>query len=152
MNVKSYAPAAGWGTDWAEPAKAAFELWISLWPAAPLFGVEWRFGDMATKWSSMSGLKVVNPFAGTVRSVGADEPSVPESLMVEAPADADDLTRIKGVGPALATQLNGLGVYKLSQLAGFSTEDLRWIDANLSSFRGRCFRDDWIGQAKALLG
>jgi NADH-quinone oxidoreductase subunit E len=81
-----------------------------------------------------------------------DEPAVPASLLVEAPRDADDLTVIKGIGPGLARQLNGLGVYKLAQLAEFSEEDLTWIDANLSSFKGRCFRDDWIGQAKALLG
>jgi NADH-quinone oxidoreductase subunit E len=72
--------------------------------------------------------------------------------MVEAPRDADDLTAIRGIGPGLARQLNGLGVYKFSQLAAFSEEDLAWVDANLSSFKGRCFRDDWTGQAKVLLG
>jgi len=170
--------------DWTDQAVAAFEYWISLWPTAPMFGVEWRFADAVVQWNPLMGPTVkpsatpdetATPAAATIEAVaeieiapvaapaaettvepvpGAEEiePAVPASLMIEAPQDADDLTAIKGIGPALARQLNGLGVYKLSQLAEFSQEDLAWVDANLSSFNGRCFRDDWIGQAKALLG
>jgi predicted flap endonuclease-1-like 5' DNA nuclease len=165
--------------DWTGPATAAFEYWISLWPVAPLFGVEWRFADTVVRWNPMTGVTagpaaeaaaapvteaepvievapVAEPVvAMAVESAPADEPTeptVPASLMVEAPRDADDLTAIRGIGPGLARQLNGLGVYKFSQLAAFSEEDLAWVDANLSSFKGRCFRDDWTGQAKVLLG
>ncbi|MEO1143306.1 MAG: GFA family protein, partial [Pseudomonadota bacterium] len=35
-------------------------------------------------------------------------------LLAEAPEDVDDLTKIKGVGPGLQTQLHNLGVYKSS--------------------------------------
>ena len=31
---------------WAKPSRDAFEFWISFFPTAPLFGVEWRFGQM----------------------------------------------------------------------------------------------------------
>jgi len=79
-------------------------------------------------------------------------PTVPASLMVTAPTEVDDLTVIKGVGPALARQLNALGVYKYSQIAAFSDDEFAWIDMNLPAPRGRCFRNDWAGQAKALLG
>jgi hypothetical protein len=31
---------------WARPGKDAFEFWVSFFPTAPLFGVEWRFAGM----------------------------------------------------------------------------------------------------------
>jgi predicted flap endonuclease-1-like 5' DNA nuclease len=180
---------------WSTPAADAFKFWTSLWPTAPLFGVEWRYADAFAQWSPLMGkhadtnsaapkaakpkaakpkmvktqtvaaeaapaakitpaaeiTPVVASIAAPAETTGSTEPGVPTSLMVKAPADADDLTVIKGVGPALARQLNGLGVYKISQIAGFSDEDFAWVDLNLSAPRGRCFRDDWAGQAKALL-
>lgn len=166
---------------WTAPATAAFEYWVSLWPTAPIFGVAWRFADTGAKRNLKPAESVTSAqpaeYATEVEAAAAplvritldvepvfkaaakparanrsSEPTVPASLMVQAPQDPDDLTAIKGIGPSLARQLNGLGVYKLSQIAEFSDEDLAWIDLNLSSFRGRCFRENWIGQAKALLG
>lgn len=93
----------------------------------------------------------IEPAVEAAEAPAVDEPEVPASLMVVAPEATDDLTRIKGVGAGLARQLNGLGVYKLEQIAGFTEQDLAWVDANLRSFKGRCFRDDWIGQARALI-
>ncbi|MEO1773622.1 MAG: hypothetical protein AAFS07_01585 [Pseudomonadota bacterium] len=72
----------------------------------------------------------------------------PAGLLAEKPAKIDDLKMIKGIGPALEKQLNGLGIYQFEQIAGFSEKDLTWVDDNLTAFKGRCFRDDWIGQAK----
>ncbi|HUS55365.1 MAG TPA: hypothetical protein VMY41_15350 [Thermohalobaculum sp.] len=40
----------------------------------------------------------------------------------------------------------------LSQIANFSKRDLTRIDKKLTAFKGRCFRDDWVGQAKAIVG
>ena len=81
-------------------------------------------------------------------------PKKPSGLKSEAPAEADDLKLIKGIGPSLERQLNGLGIYSFEQLAGFDDEDLAWVDANIetATFKGRCFRDDWVGQAKSQLG
>lgn len=76
----------------------------------------------------------------------------PAVLMDEAPAQPDDLKRIKGVGPKLEAELNGLGIWTFSQVAALSLGDLEWVDENLTSFKGRSVRDDWVGQAKALLG
>ena len=39
----------------------------------------------------------------------------------------------------------------LGDLWGLLPEDLEIVDASLTSFKGRCYRDDWVGQAKALL-
>jgi predicted flap endonuclease-1-like 5' DNA nuclease len=75
----------------------------------------------------------------------------PAGLYDAAPAEADDLTRIKGVGPKLQALLNDLGVYRFDQIAGFSEADLAWVDAHLATFKGRPFRDGWIEQARTLM-
>ncbi|MBH1943260.1 hypothetical protein I5L01_03345 [Erythrobacter sp. YJ-T3-07] len=67
-----------------------------------------------------------------------------------APEGADDLTRLKGVGPKLATQLNTLGVTSFAQIAGWSEADIDRIDDQLGRFKGRIRRDNWIEQAKLL--
>ncbi len=59
---------------------------------------------------------------------------------------------IKGIGPSLEGKLNALGIYKFEQIADFTEENLTWIDDHLVTFKGRCFRDDWVGQAKGLMG
>ena len=71
----------------------------------------------------------------------------------EAPAAAsggDDLTRIKGLGPKLATTLNGLGVTSFAQIAAWDEAEITRIDSQLGRFEGRIQRDDWVGQARFL--
>ncbi|MEL7028334.1 MAG: 50S ribosomal protein L21, partial [Pseudomonadota bacterium] len=66
-----------------------------------------------------------------------------------APENADDLTKIAGVGPKLAELLNELGIYTYAQIAAWTPENVAWVDARLK-FKGRIERDDWIGKAKEL--
>lgn len=75
----------------------------------------------------------------------------PERL--EAPRDggADNLKRIKGIGPKLEEVLNRLGYYHFDQIAAWTPEEIAWVDTNLEDFRGRATRDDWVGQAKVLV-
>jgi large subunit ribosomal protein L19 len=63
---------------------------------------------------------------------------------------ADDLTRIKGVPAELAGQLNGLGVIRFDQIANFSDDDIANVDETLA-LGGRIEKDDWVGQAQALV-
>jgi predicted flap endonuclease-1-like 5' DNA nuclease len=63
---------------------------------------------------------------------------------------ADDLSRIKGVGPKLVTLLNSLGITRYEQIAGWNDEDLDRIDAQLGAFAGRPRRDSWVEQARLL--
>lgn len=198
---------------WTKPGKEMFEFWVSFWPVAPAFGVEWRFADAmprftprileldearadeATKPAAKekaprkkpasrkaavkqaveavaapveaaaevtaatteaiveAGIAAAEEVAtGTVPPAGDGLPARPAALFDTAPEQVDDLKLIKGIGPGLEKQLNGLGVYTFKQIAGFSDDDLAWIDDNLTTFKGRCFRDDWVGQAKAQLG
>ncbi|MCA8867501.1 MAG: NADH-quinone oxidoreductase subunit NuoE [Rhodobacteraceae bacterium] len=74
----------------------------------------------------------------------------PAMLKSARDTGADDLKRIKGVGPKLETLLNSLGVWHFDQIAGWSSEEIAWVDENLTGFRGRVSRDDWQAQAKIL--
>ena len=65
-------------------------------------------------------------------------------------AAADDLKKIKGVGPKLEELLHSLGIYHFGQIAGWGPAEVAWIDSNLEGFSGRVTRDDWVGQAKLL--
>ncbi|MFK7731131.1 MAG: hypothetical protein AB8B48_05865 [Pseudomonadales bacterium] len=71
-------------------------------------------------------------------------------LFTERPLRVDNLKRIKGIGPKLETMLNDLGIYQFEQIAMFTLKDLAWIDDNLSAFKGRAKRDNWVLQAAGL--
>ena len=75
--------------------------------------------------------------------------SVPPELAAD-PGAADDLTRIKGLGPKLAALLRTLGITRFDQIAGWSEADVARIDAQLGAFQGRSERDAWIEQARYL--
>ena len=66
------------------------------------------------------------------------------------PLPADDLKRIKGVGPKLETLLKSLGVTSFSQIAAWDDDEIDRIDAQLGAFAGRIRRDDWPAQARYL--
>lgn len=70
--------------------------------------------------------------------------------LAEPPADGgDDLTQIRGIGPKLERLLKDNGVFLLRQIADLEDEESAWLDT-LPSYRGRIYRDDWVGQARAL--
>lgn len=68
----------------------------------------------------------------------------------EAMPAQDDLKKISGIGPRLEKVLNGRGIQGYADIAGMSAAALKKIDADLD-LDGRVIRDDWAGQAKALL-
>ncbi len=61
--------------------------------------------------------------------------------------DADDLKRIKGVGPVLEGKLNDAGIYHFWQVAALTADQITELEEEMS-FPGRMERDDWVGQAK----
>lgn len=75
----------------------------------------------------------------------APEPAV-EPAAPAAPA-ADDLTRMKGVGPRLAERLNSVGITSFAQIAAMTPAEADALDARLGDFQGRIHRDRWIEQA-----
>jgi NADH-quinone oxidoreductase subunit E len=70
---------------------------------------------------------------------------------IDKPEKPDDLKLISGVGPKLEQVLNGLGVWTFAQIAGWTPEEVAWVDDYLA-FAGRIGRDEWLRQAKALTG
>lgn len=92
--------------------------------------------------------------AATAALKPAPEPAptpAPKPAPTPAPAaTADDLARIKGVGPKLVALLGELGVTSYAQIAAWSDADVERIDAQLGRFKGRIARDQWIAQAKLL--
>jgi len=76
-------------------------------------------------------------------------PAILQAARAGAP---DDLKLIRGVGPKMEALLHGLGFFHFDQIAGWSEENLRWVDRRLEGFKGRARRDDWIGQANKLAG
>lgn len=62
----------------------------------------------------------------------------------------DDLKKITGVGPKLERVLNKQGISTYAQIANMSAKEMAKIGENLG-FPGRIERDDWAGQAKALI-
>jgi predicted flap endonuclease-1-like 5' DNA nuclease len=63
---------------------------------------------------------------------------------------ADDLLKIKGIGPKLNEVLNGLGVHRFDQIANWSAGDVDKVDDHLGAFKNRIGQEEWIPQAKLL--
>ncbi len=62
----------------------------------------------------------------------------------------DDLKLIKGVGPAIEKTLNEMGIFRFEQIAAMSEYDIDRVARKLKGFHSRIYREDWMGQARAL--
>ncbi len=80
----------------------------------------------------------------------ADDGTRPETLSAPRAGGADDLKRIKGIGPKLEKLCNEMGVYHFDQISGWNATEVAWMDANLKGFKGRVTRDEWVAQASLL--
>jgi predicted flap endonuclease-1-like 5' DNA nuclease len=74
----------------------------------------------------------------------------PEALDGPRDGGADDLKKIKGVGPKLEKLCNKLGFYHFDQIAAWTADEVAWVDQNLEGFKGRVTRDNWVEQARLL--
>lgn len=81
---------------------------------------------------------------------GKDEGTKPKTLTEARAGGADDLKRIKGIGPKMEKLCNTLGFYHFDQIAAWNDQEVAWVDANLEGFKGRVTRDTWVDQAKLL--
>lgn len=76
-------------------------------------------------------------------------PGRPELYAAPPDHGGDELTRIAGVDADLAARLQALGVYDFSQIAGWSAENVAWLEAELA-IEGRIGAEGWQHQAAAL--
>ena len=63
---------------------------------------------------------------------------------------ADNLEKIRGIGPMLRQLLNDTGVFYYWQIAEWSEQDVASVDALLPGYQGRITRDRWVEQAREL--
>lgn len=72
---------------------------------------------------------------------------------ISAPAEnKDDLTVINGIGTFIEKKLNKLGINSYQQLTELNDTLITAVTEAIQFFPGRIKRDDWVGQAKTLLG
>lgn len=129
-----------------------------LKPSAPLAeeatvrdGVgSWRYESDAKPYRAEAASADGEDFDGDGVVEGKGEGVRPAALDGPRGGVADDLKKIKGVGPKMEKLLNSLGFYHFDQVAGWSADEVAWVDANLEGFKGRVSRDEWVAQAKLL--
>lgn len=82
------------------------------------------------------------------------KPETPEAWRPEGlpgpKGEADDLKRIRGVGPKIEKTLNALGIYHYYQIAALSRENILWLNNHLH-FPGRIEREAWVKQTRELV-
>lgn len=86
--------------------------------------------------------------AAVLRTAPETDAGIPP-LLEAAPAEPDDLLKLKGVGPKILKLLNDLGIYSFAQIAAWTPDQISWIESKLD-FKGRVTREDWVAQAKKL--
>lgn len=147
------------------PPAARFEAPVHLDPP-PMAGVMAGIGEViavaAQEEADEARARKDDPEAGT-----PDGPEPPQTIAAEpdpTPAPpappiletrdgevaADDLRRIKGLGPKMLTVLHSLGITSYAQIAAWSDADLDQLDTQLGAFAGRPRRDNWVEQARLL--
>lgn len=92
-----------------------------------------------------------DPVAVPPVATDADTTGKPVFLTAARDGGPDDLKLIKGVGPKLEQTLHDMGIFHFDQIAVWGPAEKAWMDDNLEGFKGRVTRDDWVGQAKALM-
>lgn len=70
-----------------------------------------------------------------------------QPLAPTAPA-ADDLTRIKGIGPSFAKALSTAGVTSFAAIAAWTEEDMETIAAQIKTTPARIKKNDWVQAAR----
>ena len=61
---------------------------------------------------------------------------------------ADDLQRIKGIGPFIEDKLHALGIYTFRQVGNMTPELEETVNVAIEFFSGRIKRDEWARQAR----
>ncbi len=135
---KRFGSAAGFDDKGEAPKSPAVQKDVAVSEAAPVAEPRVRRKPVAADPSAEA----------PKRTVKARTPKQAASLPAKRKA-VEDLKQISGIGPKLEKVLKAKGVTRVSQIAGWSEEDVASFDAALG-LDGRIGRDDWVGQAKKL--
>ena len=124
--------------------------------------IERHYADMAP--AKPAAVAIANP-PSAPHPVGPPEPAPmgpvegeashpgkrPPGFLAPRGGKADDLKRIRGVGPQNEGRLHALGVWHFSQIAAWTHDNVLWVGSYLA-FPGRIDREEWLAQAKVLAG
>ncbi|MCB9930448.1 MAG: hypothetical protein H6844_13670 [Alphaproteobacteria bacterium] len=145
-------PAAAAAADAAAETDAAADGEDEVMEAAPAAPAEVPAPEAVAPESV-----AVEPEAPAVDTAPAPvvEP-VEAELALEAPAEpvvaepvADELQRIRGIGPAIERKLAVRGITRFADIAALDADAIAVLDEELD-LKGRIERDEWVGQAQAL--
>lgn len=101
------------------------------------------------KKSSAKAKKATEAKPTDATDKAVSDASKPAVMAAARSGGADDLKRVKGIGPKIEGILNALGIYHFDQIAAWDQANKDWVDDHLS-FKGRIDREQWIPQAEAL--
>ena len=89
------------------------------------------------------------PAAAAPAADTAAAPAMAGGLTAPRNGKADNLTRIKGIGPINEKKLNAHGIFHFDQIAVWKAADVKQAEDYLA-FDGRIKREEWVKQAKTL--
>ncbi|MCW8848005.1 MAG: hypothetical protein OQK42_06160 [Sedimenticola sp.] len=70
--------------------------------------------------------------------------------LTEPKGAADDLKKVRGIGPKIEKTLNELGIFHYYQIAALNKENILWLNDHLH-FPGRIEREAWVQQTRELV-
>ncbi|MCW9042868.1 MAG: 50S ribosomal protein L21 [Pseudopelagicola sp.] len=111
-----------------------------------------KITEILASGADKSGVKAAvgaGSVAGVAVAAAPKKAAKTPAAKAAAPAGADDLKKLSGVGPALEKKLLEAGVTSFAQIAAWTDADVTEFDEKLS-FKGRIEREGWIQQAKDL--
>jgi predicted flap endonuclease-1-like 5' DNA nuclease len=80
------------------------------------------------------------------------EAALAAASRIPKPEEQPSLRQIRGIGPAFERGLLSLGISRVSQIAALGAHEIERIAPLIKARADRILRDDWVGQAKRLLG
>ena len=149
-STSSASDAAKAAADKAAAAKAAAAKAAAAKAAADKAAADKAAADKAAADKAVADAASGEDYDGDGVREGANEGTKPATLTAAREGGADDLKRIKGIGPKLEKLCNTMGFFHFDQIAAWTPEEMTWVNANLEGFKGRATRDKWIEQAKLL--
>ncbi|HXS16490.1 MAG TPA: hypothetical protein VN764_04860 [Polyangiaceae bacterium] len=115
--------------------------------------LEQQLGLPATVFSDRPRVPSLPPeifISPTMPPPGPEAVGMPSAAPRAAATAPDDLTRLRGVGPAIARGLVRLGVTKFSQIASWTDADIERIAPQLRTRPHRIRKDGWVKWAQRL--
>jgi predicted flap endonuclease-1-like 5' DNA nuclease len=139
------------GSYLAFPGRIEREDWVGQAKALAQ-GAETAFAKRVKAGEVSSSRDDGSHGQGNVASLSDDgfEGERPKNLLTQArDGKADDLTLVKGIGPAIAADLNRLGIWHFDQIAALRDLEMRYISA-FAGVPGKGLAENWREDADIL--